>query len=75
MVKNKIMVVEDEIIVAEHIRRSLQSMGYSVTSVASSGTEAIKDAEDKSPDLVLMDIVLDGEMDGIETAKLIRQSV
>jgi CheY-like chemotaxis protein len=72
MVKNKIMVVEDEIIVAEHIRRSLQNMGYSVTSVASSGAEAIKDAEDISLDLVLMDIVLDGEMDGIETAKLIR---
>jgi len=72
MVKNKIMVVEDEIIVAEHIRRSLQNMGYSVTSVASSGAEAIKDAEDNNPDLVLMDIVLDGEIDGIETAKLIR---
>jgi len=72
MVKNKIMVVEDESIVAEHIRRSLQNMGYSVTSVASSGVKAIKDVEDKSPDLVLMDIVLDGEMDGIETAKLIR---
>ena len=49
MVKNKIMVVEDEIIVAEHIRRSLQNMGYSVTSVASSGAEAIKDAEDIRP--------------------------
>jgi PAS domain S-box-containing protein len=72
MEKNKIMVVEDESIVAEHIRRSLLNMGYSVTSVVSSGPSAIKDAEDKSPDLVLMDIVLDGEMDGIETAKLIR---
>jgi PAS domain S-box-containing protein len=72
MVKNKIMVVEDESIVAEHIRRSLLNMGYSVTSVVSSGALAIKDVEDKSPDLVLMDIVLDGEMDGIETAKVIR---
>jgi len=72
MVKNQIMVVEDESIVAEHIRISLQNMGYSVTSIASSGAKAIKDAEDKSPDLVLMDIVLDGEMDGIETAKIIR---
>lgn len=72
MVKNKIMVVEDESIVAEHIRISLQNMRYSVTSVASSGAEAIKDIEVKRPDLVLMDIVLDGEMDGIETAKIIR---
>jgi len=68
----KIMVVEDESIVAEHIRISLQNMGYSVTSVVSSGAMAIKDAENKRPDLVLMDIVLDSEMDGIETAKLIR---
>jgi PAS domain S-box-containing protein len=72
MVKNQIMVVEDESIVAEHIRISLQNMGYSVISVVSSGAKAIKDAEDKNPDLVLMDIVLDGEMDGIETAKIIR---
>jgi len=46
--------------------------GYSVPSVASSGSEAIKEVEDKSPDLVLMDIVLKGEMDGIETAMQIR---
>src|SRR5659263_723984 len=72
MIKNKIMVVEDESIVAEHIRKSLENMGHSVTSVASSGEKAIKDAKDKTPDLVLMDIVLDGELDGIETAKLIR---
>jgi|SRR5665811_1341725 len=72
MVKNKIMIVEDEIIVAEHIRRSLQNMGYSVTSITSSGAKAIKIVEDNNPDLVLMDIILGGEMDGIETAKLIR---
>jgi len=71
MVK-QILVVEDESIVAEHIRRSLQNMGYSVPSVASSGQEAIKEVEDKSPDMVLMDIVLKGEMDGIETAMQIR---
>lgn len=68
----QILVVEDESVVAEHIRRSLQNMGYSVPSVASSGSEAIKEVEDKSPDLVLMDIVLKGEMDGIETAMQIR---
>ena len=71
MVK-QILVVEDESIVAEHIRRSLINMGYSVPSVASSGPEAIKEVEGKSPDLVLMDIVLKGEMDGIETAMQIR---
>ncbi len=72
MAKKQIFVVEDESIVAEHIRRSLQNMGYSVSSVASSGEKAIKEVEEKVPDLVLMDIVLRGEMDGIETAKQIR---
>ena len=72
MVNKQIMVVEDERIVAEHIRKSLQNMGYSVPSIASSGVKAIKDIEDKCPDLVLMDIVLKGEMDGIETAMQIR---
>jgi len=72
MEKKQILVVEDESIVAEHIRRSLQNMGYSVSSVAASGEKAIKEVEVKVPDLVLMDIVLEGEMDGIETAKQIR---
>ena len=72
MAKKQIMVVEDESIVAEYIRRSLQNMGYSVSSVVSSGAKAIEEVKDKSPDLVLMDIVLEGEMDGIEAAKHIR---
>ena len=67
----QILVVEDESIVAEHIRRSLQDMGYSVPSVASSGEKAIKMVEENRPDLVLMDILLQGEMDGIEAARLI----
>ena len=65
------MIVEDEIIVAEHIRRSLLKLGYSVSAVASSGEKAIKEVEEKCPDLVLMDIVLQGEMNGIEAAKQI----
>ena len=72
MTKKEILVVEDEIIVGEHIRRCLQNLGYSVCSVASSGKKAIEEAEEKKPDLVLMDIVLQGEMDGIETASQIR---
>lgn len=68
----QILVVEDEFIVAEHIRRVLQNLGYSVCSMASSGKKAILEAEEKRPDLVLMDIVLQGEMDGIETASQIR---
>ncbi len=72
MTKTQILVVEDEGIVAEDIQRSLQSLGYIVSAVVSSGEEAIIKAEENSPDLVLMDIVLKGEMDGIEAANLLR---
>ena len=63
-----ILVVEDERIVAEDICRSLESLGYAVTAVVSSGEEAILKAKEENPDLILMDIVLRGEMDGIDAA-------
>jgi CheY-like chemotaxis protein len=72
MSEARIMIVEDERIVAEDIKEGLQNMGYAVTSVAKSGEMAIKMAENDRPDLVLMDIVLKGKMDGIETAKHFR---
>ncbi len=72
MAKTQILVVEDEVIVAEDIRSSLLEMGYSVPATASSGKEAIKKASESYPDLVLMDIMLKGEMDGIETAEEMR---
>ncbi|MCZ7357069.1 MAG: response regulator [Candidatus Methanoperedens sp.] len=68
MVKTRILVVEDEVIVAEDIRRSLQSLGYDVPAIESYGPEAIEKAEKYRPDLVLMDIMLRGEMDGIQAA-------
>ena len=71
MAETKIMIVEDEWITADDIKMSLQSLGYTVTSVVSSGEEAIQKAEKDRPDLVLMDIVLQGEMDGIEAANQI----
>ncbi len=71
MAEKRILVVEDEIITAEDIKESLQEMGYTVIAVVSAGEEAIIKVEDNNPDLVLMDIVLSGEMDGIETAKQI----
>ncbi len=70
MGEKKIMVVEDERIVAEDIQRCLKKLGYAV-SFASSGEKAIKDLEKNPADLVLMDIVLKGEKDGIETAGII----
>src|SRR3989304_5840331 len=72
MAETQILVVEDEAIVAEAIRRKLRKLGYAVPSTASRGEEAIKKVEENNPDLVLMDIVLQGEMDGIEAAEKIR---
>lgn len=72
MSARQILVVEDEFIVAAHIQRSLISLGYAVPTVVSSGEEAIRKTAENSPDLVLMDIVLEGEMDGIEAANQIR---
>ncbi len=72
MAEIKILVVEDESIIAEDIQRSLQNLGYSVSAVVPSGERAIKKVEETSPDLILMDIVLQGKMDGIEAAEQIR---
>ena len=65
----KILVVEDENIVALDIKNKLKSMGFNVLPVISSGEEAIEVALEYKPDLVLMDIMLDGKIDGIEAAQ------
>ncbi|VVB94902.1 Methanogenesis regulatory histidine kinase FilI [uncultured archaeon] len=72
MTEVRILVVEDERIVAEDLRMRLQKMGYAVPSTVSSGDEAIRELEKNGADLVIMDIVIKGEMDGIETADIIR---
>lgn len=72
MVKTQIMVVEDEWIVAKNIQKHLQRLGYSVPYLVASGEEAVEIAEKNNPDIVLMDIVLLGDFDGIETANQIR---
>lgn len=71
MAKPQILVVEDEGVVAMSIQNMLDRLGYGVSGVASSGNEAIKIADEKKPDLVLIDIMLNGDMDGIKVAKKI----
>jgi PAS domain S-box-containing protein len=71
---SKILIVEDQRIIAKDIELSLLSLGYKVAANVSSGEEAIKKAKATQPDLVLMDIVLKGEMSGIEAAQKIRES-
>ncbi len=68
-----ILVVEDESLVAEDIRQCLLHFGYGVCGVESSGENALEKVRALRPDLVLMDIILQGKLDGIETAKKIKE--
>ena len=72
MAKPRILVVEDEGLVALSIQNKLTSLDYEVPAVVASGEEAILQVADTRPDLILMDIMLAGEMDGITTATQIR---
>lgn len=67
----KILIVEDEGIVAKDIKKRLENLGYTVPAIVPSGEEAIRAAKE-NPDLVLMDIVLKGDIDGIKAAEIIR---
>ncbi|MFI4982987.1 MAG: response regulator, partial [Nevskiales bacterium] len=73
MAKARIMVVEDEIIVARDLARILAQLDYEVPALVTSGEEALERAAALRPDLVLMDIHLAGQMDGIAAAQAIRQ--
>jgi len=73
MSTKKILVVEDDAIAAMDIQRTLQLGGYEVVAVASSGEEAVEITEKLKPDLILMDIVLKGEMDGINASNKINE--
>jgi len=75
MVGEQILVVEDEIIVAKNIQNLLEGLGYNVPAVVSSGKDAVKKMAETHPDLVLMDIKLGGDIDGIEAADQIRDSL
>jgi len=68
-----VFIVEDERIVAEDIRYTLESFGYRVAGIASSRDQALEEIRRTAPDLVLMDIVLKGPGDGVETARLVRE--
>ncbi|NET27517.1 bifunctional diguanylate cyclase/phosphodiesterase [Okeania sp. SIO1I7] len=69
----KILIVEDELIVAENLRMVLQKLGYEIVGVIHSGEEVIQQVATTNPDLILMDIMLQGEIDGITAAEKIHQ--
>jgi len=69
----RVIIVEDEGLVALDLKRRLERMGYSVAAQASGGREAVEKAREAAPDLVLMDICLGEDLDGIAAAEIIRQ--
>ncbi|MDA8388365.1 MAG: response regulator [Nitrospiraceae bacterium] len=71
--KKKILVVEDEPISALSMSDLMEVFGYETCEPAATGEEAIARAEDERPDIILMDINLRGEMNGIEAAELLRR--
>ncbi|HEY0976457.1 MAG TPA: response regulator [Flavobacteriales bacterium] len=72
MAQTNVLVVEDESIVSKDIQHSLKKLGYNVVGAASTGEQAVQLAMDTVPDIILMDIMLKGEMNGIEAATQIR---
>lgn len=72
MNKPRVFITEDERLVAISLQWKLNSLGYEVVGIASSGQEAIEKIVETQPDLILMDIKLKGDLDGIETAEQLR---
>lgn len=73
MSKINVLVVEDESIVSKDIQHSLKKLGYNVVGASPTGEKAIELAGSENPDIVLMDIMLKGEMNGIEAASQIKE--
>ena len=68
MVNSKILIVEDDFIVAIDLKIHLENMGYNVLDITDNGTDALNKTRETNPDLILMDINLKGDIDGIDTA-------
>ena len=68
----RILIAEDESIVAIDLKKTLENWGYEVSDIVRTGEKAVQTATENIPDLILMDIMLEGEMTGIEAAREIR---
>ena len=71
----KILIVEDEVVIALDLQKRLVALGYKPFEIVSNGKDAIRVAKETYPDLILMDILLAGDLDGIETASLINKDM
>ncbi|MGK5092619.1 response regulator [Deltaproteobacteria bacterium TL4] len=74
MKPSKILIVEDEYIVAESLKNKLENLGYEVVDLVNSGEDAINSTDQLKPNLILMDIMLEGSMDGVEAAEIIHKT-
>jgi PAS domain S-box-containing protein len=72
MINPKILIVEDEYHVAKDLQKRLMGLGYNIVGIVSTGEEAIRKAVALSPEIVLMDVHIKGEMDGVEAASVLR---
>lgn len=70
-----ILIVEDELLIAKNLSQKLEKLGYQIADIVSCGADAIQRAGEIRPDLILMDIVIKGDIDGIETAARIHQEL
>ena len=70
----RILIVEDDAVLAVHLEEMLAQMGYQVTGLAATGNNAIQSALEQSPDVILMDIRLRGDMNGIQAAEAIHKN-
>lgn len=70
--KLKLLIVEDEYLVAFHLQEQLRQLGYEVSHLVATGEEALRNVAQEQPDVILMDMQLAGEMDGMQTAHEIR---
>ncbi|MEO9533551.1 MAG: response regulator [Crocinitomicaceae bacterium] len=75
MPKTNVLVVEDESIVSKDIQHSLKKLGYNVVGAASTGERAFELAASEKPDIILMDIMLKGDINGIETASRVKEEL
>lgn len=69
----RILLVEDERIVALALKHELANSGFEIVAMATNGLDAIKAVDTHAPDVILMDVMIEGDMDGIETARTIAE--
>ena len=75
MAIRNVLIVEDELILAMVNRKMVEALGYKSLAVVTNAKDALRTIEETRPDLILMDIMIEGDLDGIETAEIIRKSL